>query len=263
MRGSVTRDGLRLAFEDAGEGRAVVFQHGLGGDARQTAEVFPNEPGLRRVTLECRGQGESETGPVAALSIDTFGADVAALAEHLNLGRCLVGGISLGAAIALRLAIRRPDLVGGLILARPAWLFDAAPENMQSYALVGRLLAESMPDVARETFQRSAIAQRLATEAPDNLSSLLGFFDRPRTFASVLTAIAADGPGVTPVEAQQIAVPTLVIGHGEDLAHPWAYAEQLARAIPNARLVRITSKVVDRTRYFAEFRGALAEFLAG
>src|ERR1700743_3399914 len=124
MRGTFAPDGVHLGYEDVGEGRAVIFQHGLGGDARQTAEVFPNEPGLRRITLECRGQGESETGRVSALSIDTCSADVAALADHLNVGRCVVGGISLGAAIALRLALRRPDLVGGLILARPAWLFE-------------------------------------------------------------------------------------------------------------------------------------------
>jgi pimeloyl-ACP methyl ester carboxylesterase len=259
----IAHSGLRLAFEDVGEGRPVIFQHGLGADARQVAEVFPGAPAMRRITLECRAQGESDAGPPEALSIATFCADIAFLADALRLGHAIVGGISMGAAIALRLAVQRPDLVGGLILARPAWLFGAAPENMLPYARVGELLAGYDPQTARAMFERSALAQHLRNEAPDNLASLLGFFDRPdpRTRSLLLQRIAADGPGVSEAEAEAIAVPTLVIGHGEDLAHPLSYAEVLAATIPGARLARITSKVVDRGRYVAEFRAALADFL--
>jgi pimeloyl-ACP methyl ester carboxylesterase len=261
----VERDSVRLAVEEVGEGRPVVFQHGLGGNAGQVAEVFPREPAVRRITLECRGQGLSEPGPPAQLRIGTFSADVAFLAEHLRLGRAIFGGISLGAAIALRLAVNRPDLVGGLILARPAWLFDLAPENMRPYAQVGELLERHDPKTARVRFRKSATARRLAREAPDNLASLNGFFDhpQPKMLGALLRAIAADGPCVSAALVRSmIRVPTLVIGHGEDLAHPWEYAEALAATIPDARLVRITSKAVDRGRYVAEFKAAVAAFLA-
>jgi pimeloyl-ACP methyl ester carboxylesterase len=259
----VERAGLHLAVEDVGDGRPVVFQHGLGASARQVAEVFPDRPAARRITLECRAQGESEAGPAASFSIATFAADVASVIEHLRLDRPIVGGISLGATIALRLAVRRPDLVGGLILARPAWLFDAGPDNMLPYARVGELLEGHDPRTARTEFQNSALAAKLKREAPDNLASLLGFFDYPnvKTLSALLQTIAADGPGVTEVEAQAIAVPTLVIGHGEDLAHPLAYAERLAATIPGAKLARITSKTVDRGRYVSEFRAAVAAFI--
>ena len=154
-------------------------------------------------------------------------------------------------------------LVGGLVLARPAWLFDPAPETLRPYALAGSLLAGGDAAAARGAFERSEIAGRLAREAPDNLASLLGFFDRPqpRSTAALLTAIAADGPGVDETEARRIAVPTLVIGHDRDLVHPLAYATRLAAVIPGAELVTITSKVADRERYVAEFRSALAAFL--
>jgi pimeloyl-ACP methyl ester carboxylesterase len=261
----IERDGIRLAFEDAGEGRRVIFQHGLGAQARQVAEVFPDQPAVRRITLECRAQGESDAGPAAAFSIAAFAEDVHFLADRLGIRRAIVGGISMGAAIALRLALRRPNLVGGLILGRPAWLFEAAPGNMRPYAVVGELLAKHDAPTARALFEESDTAERLRAEAPDNLASLLGFFDYPNlpVLSRLLQAIAADGPGVTEAEARAIAVPTLVIGHGEDLAHPLAYAEALAATIPGARLARITSKSVDRVRYVAEFRAAVADFLAG
>ena len=51
------RDGLALGYEDVGSGPPTLFQHGLGGDAAQAAEVFPAY--RRRITLECRGQGGS------------------------------------------------------------------------------------------------------------------------------------------------------------------------------------------------------------
>src|SRR5262249_34862685 len=159
-----------------------------------------------------------------------FAEDVAALSAQRGLGRAVVGGISMGAAISLRLAVRRPDLVGGLILARPAWLFESGPENMQMYARVGELLAQHDPQTAKTLFKPSPLPQRVSDEAPDNLASLLGFFDYPNLapLSALLRAIAADGPGVSEAEAKAIAVPTLVIGHAEDLAHPLAYAEKLA-----------------------------------
>jgi len=60
-----------------------------------------------------------------------------------------------------------------------------------------------------------------------------------------------------------VKLPTLILANGEDVVHPIAYAEELARLIPNARLKVVTSKTVDRVAYVREFRAALAEFLAG
>jgi pimeloyl-ACP methyl ester carboxylesterase len=256
------RDGLPLAYEDAGRGRSVLFQHGLGGDAAQVAEVFPAAPPVRRVTLECRGQGASPTGPLHRLSIATFADDLAALADALALGPATVGGISMGAAIALRLAVRRPERVSALVLARPAWIAAPAPANMRPYAEAGALIASLPADQARRRFEASPTAAALARAAPDNLASLLGFFGRPPAFGRLLQAIAADGPGVAEDEIRRIAVPTLVIGHARDLAHPLAHAEALAALVPGARLRVITPKAEDRAAYARDFRAALADFLA-
>ncbi len=256
--------GLRLAVhESGGSGQPFVFQHGLCGDAAQTAEVFPDNPRFRRLTLECRGHGGSDAGDPAGFCIAGFADDLAGFLEARDLGRAVVGGISLGAAIALRLAVRRPDLVRAMVLARPAWLTGPAPKNLAPYVEVGRLLQEFPAAEARARFACSATAGRLAREAPDNFTSLNGFFDRqPQAVtAALLTAIASDGPGVTVDEVRSLAVPACVIGHGRDLAHPFEHAEALASLIPNARLIRITPKADNRTRYVQEFRAGLQNFL--
>lgn len=259
-----THDGLNLYLDDAGGGgRAVLFQHGLCGDANQTAEVFPPGEKWRRLTLECRGHGRSNSGDSAAFSIATFAADAIAMIESLSLAPLVIGGISMGAAIALRIAVIRPDLVRGLILARPAWLAEPAPANMRPNAEVGALLARYPAEEAQRLFLASDTARRLATEAPDNLASLDGFFFRqPRhVTAALLDAISNDGPGVTRGQLSALAVPALVIGHARDAVHPLPLARELASLMRHARLVEITPKADDRTRYVADFRQAMQTFL--
>ena len=257
---ALQRDDATLRVFDSGAGSPVVFQHGLGGDAAQVEENFPDGPSYRRITVECRAQGASTPGSARPFSIAMFAADVLAACDA---PRFVVGGISTGAAIALRLAAHHPDRVTGLILARPAWLFDPAPANMRPYVEIARLLREHPPLTARERFAASATARMLATEAPDNLTSLLKFFDRPdpAVTADLLADIAADGPGVTAAQAAAITMPTLVIGHADDHVHPLAYAQRLAGALPDTRLATITPKASDKPRHVAEFRRAVDEFL--
>jgi pimeloyl-ACP methyl ester carboxylesterase len=260
----VNRDGVLLHVEDSGgTGLPVLFQHGLCGDAGQTREAFPDDTLLRRITLECRGHGQSEAGDTARFSIKTFADDVAALIEASRLAPLVIGGISMGAAIALQLAVRRPELVRGLILARPAWVTEAAPANMQPNAEVGRLLATMTPGAAQSTFLVSKTALQLAEIAPDNLVSLTAFFGREplAVTAALLQQISADGPGVTEQDVRAIRVPALVIGTVRDAIHPLSHAQALADLIPGASLAQITAKADNRSRFVAEFQSTLSTFL--
>jgi pimeloyl-ACP methyl ester carboxylesterase len=258
--------GPRLHVDDAGgSGMPVLFQHGLCGDANQTAEVFPQEADFRRITLEARGHGTSLPDAAGAYAIATFADDCAQLIEQRKFAPLIVGGISMGAAIAMRLAVTRPELVSGLVVARPAWSTGAAPANMRPNAEVGNLLSRLPGEQALAEFNKSATARQLAAEAPDNLASLRSFFARqPREIiAAMLTRISADGPGVSAEELRSIKVPTLIIGYQADFVHPLLLAEEIARLIPGARLVKITPKAHDRARHIIEFKAALHAFLKG
>ncbi len=257
---TLQRGDAALRGWDGGEGLPVIFQHGLGGDGAQVAEAFPDGPGIRRLTLECRGQGKSSLGHVNDISMANFASDVLAFADSRGVERFVIGGLSMGAAIALRLAVREPQRVKALILARPAWLWNAAPENMKPFVQVaGYLQQRSVAD-----FEASETGQRLARQAPDNLLSLAKFFsasDRSAT-ASLLSAIAADGPGVSAAEVRAIAAPTLVIGHKIDAVHPLMFAQTQASMIAASQLVEITPKATDKPKHLAEFRKTVAQFLS-
>lgn len=257
------RDGVTLQGFDAGEGSPFLFQHGLGGSAAQVAENVPDLEGIRRLTLECRAQGGSEAGLTRPFSLALFADDALAFSESRGVRRFVAGGISMGAALALRLAVRHPERVRALILARPAWLCDVAPANMRPYAAVASTLRAAPPAAAKAMFLRSPTADILAREAPDNLASLLGFFERPdsRLTADLLDDIAQDGPSVSRAEVAALNLPTLVIGHGIDLAHPLATAQELAHLIPSAEFVEIPPKATDKAAHVAAFRAAVTRFL--
>ncbi|MCP9231713.1 alpha/beta hydrolase [Mesorhizobium sp. LMG 17147] len=255
------RDGAALRVSDTGDGLAVVFQHGLGGGEAQVAQTFPT--GFRRITLECRGHGGSGIGERRPFSFEMFADDVLAAADQAGLDRFVAGGVSMGAAIALRLACRHPDRVAALVLVRPAWTFTAAPVNMQPITEVAELILDRGADRARSIFAQSETATRLCREAPENLSSLFGYFDRSdaHTFAQVLANIAADGPGVSERDAAALRIPTLAIGNASDAVHPLSAAYTLAAVIPNGIFAEITPKALDSARHFTELDAEISAFL--
>jgi pimeloyl-ACP methyl ester carboxylesterase len=163
----------------------------------------------------------------------------------------------------MRLACRHPDRVAGLLLVRPAWIFGSAPVNLRPIAEVARLILDHGPDKARAIFAQSETAARLRREAPDNLASLIGYFDRPDAapFAQVLADIAADGPGVSARDAAVLGIPTLVIGNAMDAVHPLSAAHMLAAAIPGATFAEIHPKALDSVRHFAELQAEITTFL--
>lgn len=254
------RDGVRLAVYSGGKsGAPLVFQHGLCGDANQIAEAMQGLGDQQWQGLECRGHGASDMGDV---SIAVFADDVAALIETMDPPVVLCG-ISMGAAIATRLAVTRPDLVRALVLVRPAWVTMSAPENMAPNAEVGALLARLPAPEARALFSCSPTAQRLATDAPDNLKSLMGFFDRipQQATARLLSIISADGPGISTADLISLRQPALVCGTAEDAIHPTAHAQALAALIPNARHVDLPPKFRDKAAHLAALSVAMSQFL--
>ncbi|MDZ4311638.1 MAG: alpha/beta hydrolase [Cypionkella sp.] len=258
---ALLRDGLELAvYRDGETGPALVFQHGLCGGSGQIAEAMQGLGTQRWQGLECRGHGMSPLGD--AVSIACFADDVAAMIETIP-GPVVLGGISMGAAIATRLAVTRPDLVRALILVRPAWVVEAAPENMAPNAEVGMLLEMLPLDQARAFFAEGETARRLAVEAPDNLASLKGFFNRrPQAeTAPLLTTISADGPGITAEDLRSLRIPALICGCGEDAIHPMAHAQALADMIPQARLVELPAKARDKLAHLAALADAMTKFL--
>jgi pimeloyl-ACP methyl ester carboxylesterase len=113
-------NGVQLYWElSAGAGEPAILVHGSWGDHHNWAQVVPAlSSSLSLATYDRRGHSRSERPPGQG-SIHQDVADLAALIEHLFGGPAHVIGNSFGAAIALNLAVQRPELIRSLVAHEP------------------------------------------------------------------------------------------------------------------------------------------------
>src|SRR5262245_38296441 len=171
------RDGIDFAYVDRGEGIPVIIQHGLGGDTAQPTLLFQPPPGFRLISFDARGHGETRPfGPPEKIALAAFADDLLGLLDHLGIERAIVGGISMGAAIALNLGLRYPDRMLGLILSRPAWLDRPFPPHLAIFPLLTRLIQECGPQEGRRRFLETEEYRRLKAVNPDSAQTLADHF---------------------------------------------------------------------------------------
>ena len=239
--GTFRHQGYTLGYEVHGDGdRTVVLTNGLLLDAgvnRQLARALAAK-GFRVVLLDLLGHGRSDKPPHATQHrMDRYARQVVALLDELGVERAVVGGVSLGADVTLHVAVQAPERVAALLVEMPVleWATPAAAS-----IFVPVLLAVSF---GRPLFGLvSALVRRLPRTGIDTLDSFLGTLSmEPEAIAAVLHGILV-GPVAPEIEQRRaIVAPTLVIGHENDLLHPFSDAENLAVQLPNARLLSARS----------------------
>jgi pimeloyl-ACP methyl ester carboxylesterase len=256
----------------------MIFQHGIGGDVRQPGRfLVPERMSLAAEELsilhaDFRGHGDSALGPVEDLSIATLASDLAALLDHLEIQHVVAGGISMGAAAALRLAVQYPDRCRALILCRPAWADGPmSVEARQVFAFLADLLAaEDWRSSACRALGRSEILRSIEAVCPDAAQSvrrqLQSVLDRPENrecaIARLRTLPFSRGLDDAPASLATVRCPTLILAAEGDPIHPFEYARQLAQSLANCRLVRIEPKSArDDKPHLQEVDRSVGEFL--
>lgn len=114
------RGNLFVRDGGSGHGAPILFLHSLAGNGGQWALQLDHLRRHRRaVALDLRGHGDSDPADDSDYSIPAFAADVAAVADQLDLRHFVLAGHSLGAAVAIEYASRHPERVVGLLLVDP------------------------------------------------------------------------------------------------------------------------------------------------
>lgn len=109
-------NGTTIAYEDhGGSGPAVILSHGFLMDHTMfDAQVAALSPRYRVITWDERGFGETKA--VGEFSYWDSARDALALLDHLGIDRAVVGGMSQGGFLSLRVALTAPERVKALIL---------------------------------------------------------------------------------------------------------------------------------------------------
>lgn len=108
-------DGLKLRYTLEGTGDvALVFLHGWGGDSRTWRYQQPLASKYQIVMIDLAGHGKSGTER-EHFTMESFGHDVQAVVEELNLSKIILIGWSMGGAVMLETARLLKDRIAGLI----------------------------------------------------------------------------------------------------------------------------------------------------
>lgn len=228
-------DGARLFAVDAGDGHPVVFVHGGLADHRAAWLRVGQIAGTHRLLApDLRGSGRSIHR--GELSWDRHADDVAALLGHLGLERAVVGGTSMGSAVALRFALRHPRLLQGLILMSPLYtgadrpLPEAATAAMRTMAEAGQRALEHGIDALRPLFE--SLPQPVRNVA---IEMMLGF-DAASVAATTRFLAMGKQPMASVHELEAIDVPVMVLP-GIDPQHPAEIAALYTRHLRHSIVV--------------------------
>ena len=267
MRKRVTLDGRTLSYLEAGAGDPLLLIHAFPLCAEMWEPQLRDVPsGWRVIAPDLSGFGES--GPVGAdrqglpPSMDDYADEIAALLQHLQVDRAVVGGLSMGGYVAFALLRRAPHRVRGLVLA------DTRPGPDSEEGRAGRRGMQALVDregaagVAREMLpkllseethrQHQAIVSRvramIESTAPDGIT---------RALQCLMTR-----PDATP----QLAAfdgPALILVGGQDRLAPVTEAERMHQLIEGSALVVVPSAGhLANLERPVEFNQAVWRFLA-
>ena len=171
----------RVWYDERGQGEALVLLHGGAVDSRFFGNVIPGlAERFRVISTDLWGHGRSPDRE-EPFSLESFAADVAELIERIAGGRAHVLGHSIGAGVALKLVVQRPDLVARHVQISGGFDVEAdtPPQGSpdidhmvsQTVAFLGASYGEVSPDgaehfavVTRKDFEMSAREPRFAVD---------------------------------------------------------------------------------------------------
>jgi 3-oxoadipate enol-lactonase len=252
-------DGLKVNYTSQGPDRAstLVFAHSLGCDSAMFDAVTMRLPqGLRVVTYDLRGHGQTEvTDPPYAMG--TLVRDAEMLMDHLSLKKVVFVGVSIGGMIAQALAVKRLDLIKGLVLSNTAAKIGTRELWQERIdAVTGGGLDAIADGVMERWFAKDFIEDGDHAPWRDKLTAM-----SPQGYVGCCAAIAGTDL-ITPTSSLRL--PTLAIAGSEDRATPPDMVRETAELIPGSsfRLIKGAGHLppIDRP---SDFTGALLAFLSG
>jgi 3-oxoadipate enol-lactonase len=227
-------NGHVMAYDIEGEGVPLLFIHQVATDRRlwqhQRKSFFQR---YRLITIDVMGHGE------VAWSHQEFSLGYAAdqvriLLKRLETGPAFVIGVSMGASIAMKLALHHPTVVRGLILISP-WGHDVSEHTKN---LVDRLfrLAEAGDMAAHaDLFLRYVLPPAYLEGHTTEVECLRALVMEQDAKAVAYTWAACLASDVTE-SLREIRVPSLVIGGMNDLFTPPYLAREVAQGLSEVEL---------------------------
>jgi pimeloyl-ACP methyl ester carboxylesterase len=219
-----------LAYDDRGEGPAIVFLHGHPfSRAMWAAQLASLSDEFRVVAPDLPGYGESP--PVAeTMSMRGFADAVVELLDALEVERATVVGLSMGGLVAMELGLGNADRVDGLVLAATTAAPLTEEEATRRRAAAGDIETNGMVSHTAEMLPRlfgPAAARDPAITTPIAATMLR---TSPRGAAAALRG-RAERPDYERL-LRDLRPPALVVAGDSDAYSTREVTDQLVAALP-------------------------------
>ncbi len=222
---------MELYYQEKGSGEPFIFLHGNG----ESSSYFKNQTDYfqgqyRVIALDTRGHGRSPRGD-APFTIEQFSCDLYDFMKAHRISGAVILGFSDGANIAMKFAIKHPDMVRALIL-------NGGNLNAKGVKRTTQIPIEIGYKIARRFAAKSPEAKKRA--------EMLG--------------LMVNEPNIEPGELSLITAPALVVCGTKDMIRE-SHTKEIAKHLPNAKMVIIKGDHFIANRRPAEFNRAVDIFL--
>lgn len=208
--------------------KTIVWIHGF----PLSPDIFEAQKSIEGVTHvmpALPGFGDAPSQPID--SIDDYARFIL---EQVD-GDFIAAGLSMGGYIALAIARLAPERLQGLILLDTRETADDEKQRQGRYEMIEKVRAEGITPVV-ESMLPKMLTANAHTEMRARVRSIMSS-STPEGILAALGAMATR-PDSSPL-LPSIEVPVLIVVGEEDGITPPADAERMAKAIPNATLVRV------------------------
>jgi pimeloyl-ACP methyl ester carboxylesterase len=252
----------RMHYLEAGRGEPVILLHGSGGEgARWMPQIQALSKDFRVIAPDHIGFGQSDK-PLTTYHSGVFAGFVVGLMKEIGVPRGTFIGQSLGAAVALDLAVHHPGLVHRLILVdgggfrSPSDPPRGAPDWHARQIANAGTLEESREYLEKLYYDHKFVTDQLVEH------NLILRLRSGYTAESAQWAAERGLGGVTEAEVRGIEAPTLLVWGANDPLSSMATADKLNAAIKGSRKV-----VFDKAGHYPflehadKFNSVVLEFL--
>ncbi len=225
----VSINGIELDYQEYGQGEAIVFCHGAGGNLLSWWQQIPYfSESYRCITFSHRGFGHSHDRPDGP-GVKSFIDDLAALLDHLGIESAHLVAQSMGGRTALGFAVEHTTRTRSLVLADTTGGMGE-PDVEQALAD----LREKQTSTRELGFRALATGFGIREPALANLYLQISRTNPPRPN---LAGVMSGGP--TGADLSNLRVPTLfIVGEEDDLTPPHVI-EAASQHIPGSELIRV------------------------
>lgn len=268
--GNLRVDGAQIHYEVCGQGPAIIFAHGLGGNPMSWwQQVGHFQQGYTCVTFAHRGFAPS-TADDPRPDPQRFADDLAALIDHLELGQVYLVGQSMGGWTVVEYSLRYPQRVRGIVLSATTGTIN--PDQLcsldRSAMAAWMQSAEHALAQCRSQRVHPAAGLTMANEQPE-LHLLYQHIDEQargldkEALRSQLLAMRVRAPA----ELAATGIPLLLVSPRGDIVIPPPALKALASEIPEAQLIELPncghSPYFERAQAFNRALEAFLECTAG